>query len=171
MGQETRGSLSLSSASYTRLREFCSKHGVAAAAIIEELVADITVGRPRTGPPPNPKHDKTAYFCAGCSAVCSWNTDLPAPELAAGGVRTIGSHYCVNCIDAEAEAHHLPRARILAMRLVRGQAVPELAPPRRDLIAEQTRHDVAASVARHANIDAIRYEAERAAEPDIRDEP
>lgn len=66
--------------------------------------------------------DDRAYYCAHCSKVCSWSTDQPDPT--AEEVKTIGSRYCVHCIDAEASAHGLSRDKIIAKRIRMGQKVP-----------------------------------------------
>lgn len=65
------------------------------------------------------------YACQGCSRVYGWNDEKDLTYATSTvEIKTIASRYCVNCIDAEARAHGIPRDRVIAMRMKSGQPVP-----------------------------------------------
>lgn len=62
------------------------------------------------------------FCCAGCNRDFDWDSEIPL--VGAYETKTIGSRYCVGCIDKEADTHGLPRDRVIEMRKRMGRAVP-----------------------------------------------
>lgn len=55
------------------------------------------------------------FKCQGCGRVCDWETRMPVVDQDNAEYKSIANRFCdaPACIEAEAEAHGLPVARVL----------------------------------------------------------
>ncbi len=65
---------------------------------------------------------RKAFCCAGCGGDFDWTSELPVSGVYE--LKTIGSRYCVGCIDTEVVAHGVSKERIIEMRRRIGRVVP-----------------------------------------------
>lgn len=63
------------------------------------------------------------FQCAHCDLFFDWDSGLQIDSNNAE-IKTIGSKFCVGCIDHEVAAHGMSRERVLEMRKRRGERLP-----------------------------------------------